>query len=162
GCLDELLELLRKLGWEVAPRAGLPGYAVRPPEGRKAVFVGDLVDRGPKITEVLRLVMELVESGLALCVRGNHDDKLLRKLRGNAVSVTRGREAWLAQLAAEPREFLERVSAFLEGLPSHYVLDGGRLVVAHAGLKEELQGRVSGVVRSFALFGDTTGEKDEF
>ena len=44
----------------------------------------------------------------------------------------------------------------------HYVLDDGRLVVAHAGLKEAYHGRASGRVRSFALYGDTTGETDEY
>jgi protein phosphatase len=42
------------------------------------------------------------------------------------------------------------------------VLDSGKLVVAHAGLREELQGRTSGAVREFALYGETTGETDEF
>ena len=45
---------------------------------------------------------------------------------------------------------------------SHSVLDGGKLVVAHAGMKEEMQGRGSGAVRDFALYGETTGETDEF
>jgi protein phosphatase len=164
GCFDELLELLGLLGYRVSREAdpgGRPAFAVVPPEGRKAVFVGDLVDRGPNVPEVLRLVMGMVEAGTALCVRGNHDDKLLRKLNGHDVRVTHGLGATLEQLAPEPPELLERVRTFLEGLPSHYVLDGGKLVVAHAGLKEELQGRVSGPVRSFALFGDVTGAKDE-
>ena len=45
---------------------------------------------------------------------------------------------------------------------SHYILDEGRLVVAHAGLPERYQGRSSGRVRSIALYGDTDGETDEF
>jgi diadenosine tetraphosphatase ApaH/serine/threonine PP2A family protein phosphatase len=106
--------------------------------------------------------MNLVEAGAALCVRGNHDDKLERKLNGRDVRLTHGLEASLAQLESEPPEFREKVRAFLGTLPSHYVLDGGKLVVAHAGLKRELHGRVSGEVRSFALFGDTTGKKDEY
>ena len=52
--------------------------------------------------------------------------------------------------------------AFLDGLVSHYVLDGGRLVVAHAGLQAEMHGRASAAVRAFALYGETTGETDEF
>ena len=60
-----------------------------------------------------------------------------------------------------PRSATRRPT-FLDGLISHYVLDDGRLVVAHAGLKEEMQGRGSGAVREFALYGDTTGETDEF
>ncbi len=54
------------------------------------------------------------------------------------------------------------MQTFLDGLVSHYVLDDGKLVVAHAGMKEEMQGRGSAKVRDFALYGETTGETDEF
>jgi protein phosphatase len=164
GCLDELIALLQQLGYQVAPQTdadGRPDFAVRPPEGRKTVFVGDLVDRGPNVPGVLRLVMGMVAVGDALCVIGNHDDKLLRKLKGSAVKINHGLAESLAQLEPEPETFKERVRQFLDGLLSHYVFDDGKLVVAHGGLKEELQGRASGRVRSFALYGDTTGEKDE-
>jgi protein phosphatase len=93
---------------------------------------------------------------------GNHDFKLLRHLRGKKVTVTHGLDRTLEQLEPEPAEFKERLRRFLDGLLSHYVLDDGKVVVAHAGLTEELQGRASGKVRSFAMYGDTTGETDEF
>jgi protein phosphatase len=160
GCFDELCELLRQLGYRI--EAGAAGFDVTPPEGRKAVFLGDLVDRGPKVPEVLRLVMPMVERGSALCVPGNHDIKLLRKLRGRDVQITHGLAESLAQLEAQPAEFREKVAAFVDGLVSHYVFDDGRLVVAHAGMKEEMQGRGSGKVREFALYGESTGEIDEF
>ncbi|HEX5834606.1 MAG TPA: polynucleotide kinase-phosphatase, partial [Pyrinomonadaceae bacterium] len=134
----------------------------RHPEGRKAVFLGDLVDRGPKIPEVLKLAMSMTESGAALAVPGNHDSKLMRKLRGRDVQITHGLAESLHQLEREPPEFKQHVADFIDNLVSHYVLDEGRLVVAHAGLKEELQGRGSGKVRDFALYGETTGETDEF
>jgi len=156
GCFDELSELLGQLGYEVE------GAAAAPPEGRKAVFLGDLVDRGPKTPDVLRLVMEMVAAGTALCVPGNHDMKLLRKLRGKDVQITHGLAETLAQLEKEPPEFVQEVAKFLDSLVSHYVLDDGKLVVAHAGMKQEMQGRGSGKVREFALFGETTGETDEF
>jgi protein phosphatase len=163
GCYDELAALLAQLGYEiVSPPADGEDVGVRPPDGRKAVFLGDLVDRGPRIPDVLRIVMGMVESGAALCVPGNHDMKLLRKLRGKDVRITHGLAESLAQLEAEPPEFRERVVAFLDRLVSHYVLDDGRLVVAHAGMKEALQGRGSARVREFALYGETTGETDEF
>lgn len=165
GCFDELVDLLRQLGYSVESHAagGVSGaYSVKPPEGRKAIFLGDLVDRGPKIPEVLRLVMSMVEAGAALCVPGNHDVKLLRKLRGKDVQITHGLAESLEQLDREPAEFRAQVSEFLDELISHYVLDGGRLVVAHAGMREEMQGRGSGRVRDFALYGETTGETDEF
>ena len=132
------------------------------PEGRKAVFLGDLVDRGPDSPAVLRLVMSMVEAGTALCVPGNHDVKLFKALCGRDVKLTHGLAETLAQLEPEPEDFKERLKGFLDGLVSHYVLDDGKLVVAHAGLKEELQGRGSGRVRDFALYGETTGETDEF
>ncbi|NNC04424.1 polynucleotide kinase-phosphatase [Corallococcus exiguus] len=163
GCREELEALLAKLGYQVRPRAdGTPGVDVRPPEGRKAVFLGDLVDRGPDIPGVLRLVMDMVEAGTALCVPGNHEMKLLRKLRGSKVNVSHGIAQTLEQLEKEPPEFHQRVAKFIDGLVSHYVLDDGRLVVAHAGLKESMQGRGSGRVRTFALYGETTGETDEY
>jgi protein phosphatase len=163
GCPDELAALLGRLGYRVEekPEADGGGFVVQPPPGRKAVFVGDLVDRGPNSPAVLRLVMGMVKAGTALCVVGNHDDKLLRKLRGNAVQMTHGLAETLAQLEAESETFKEEVRLFLEGLPSHYLLDDGKLVVAHAGLLEYLHGRDSGRVRSFALYGQTTGKKDE-
>ena len=162
GCRTELEELLTELGY--ALRRDGEGRAVdaEHPAGRRAVFVGDLVDRGPDSPGVLRLVMGMVAAGHALCVPGNHEPKLVRALRGRDVQVTHGLERTLAQLEAEPEEFRRQVEAFCDGLVSHYVLDGGALVVAHAGLKESLQGRSSGRVRSFALYGDTTGETDEF
>jgi protein phosphatase len=164
GCYAELLSLLERLDWRLIhqPDAnGLPALTVEPPPGRRAVFVGDLGDRGPDTPAVYRLVMDLVRRGHALCVMGNHDNKLSRKLRGNAVQLTHGLAGTMEQLAAQPPEFTDEVRTFLDGLVSHYVLDDGKLVVAHAGLREDLQGRVSGKVRSFALFGDTTGESDE-
>jgi protein phosphatase len=164
GCFDELVELLSQLGYRVeAAKDGADGeYHVTPPAGRKAVFLGDLVDRGPKIPHVLRLVMSMVQQETALCVPGNHDVKLLRKLRGKNVQVTHGLAESIAQLEAGPAEFHRQIAEFLDGLISHYVLDDGRLVVAHAGMKAEFQGRGSGRVREFALYGETTGETDEF
>ncbi len=155
GCASELETLLTRLGY-------VDGVH---PEGRTAVFVGDLVDRGPDSPGVLRRVMGMVEAGSALCVPGNHENKLGRLLHGRNVKVSHGLAETVEQLeraeAAEPG-FRERVRTFVDGLVSHYVLDGGRLVVSHAGLPEKYHGRTSGRVRSFALYGDTTGETDEY
>jgi protein phosphatase len=156
GCGDELEELLTLLGYR--PVEGV----WRHPEGRRAIFLGDLVDRGPRVPDVLRIVMGMVEAGTALCVPGNHDEKLKRALQGQRVQVRHGLEQSLEQLERETPEFRERAARFLDGLVSHYVLDGGRLVAAHAGMREEMQGRAAGAVRAFALFGETTGEMDEF
>lgn len=152
GCSSELETLLAKLGYEDGVH----------PEGRTAVFVGDLVDRGPDSPGVLRRVMGMVRSGNALCVPGNHENKLGRHLKGAKVQRTHGLAETVEQLAAEPEEFVREVAEFIRGLVSHYVLDGGRLVVCHAGLPEKYHGRTSGRVRVHALYGDTTGETDEF
>ena len=161
GCFDELVELLKELGYEISTQPD-GEIVVEPPQGRKAIFVGDFVDRGPKVAEVLRLVMGMQKTGAALCVPGNHDVKLVRALQGRNVNPTHGLAESLSQLEEESAEFKTQITEFLNGLVSHYVLDSGKLVVAHAGMKAELQGRASGRVREFALYGETTGETDEF
>ncbi|WP_210576969.1 polynucleotide kinase-phosphatase [Streptomyces sp. GESEQ-4] len=152
GCAAELESLLGKLGYVDGVHA----------DGRTAVFVGDLVDRGPDSPGVLRRVMSMVGSGNALCVPGNHENKFGRYLKGRKVQHTHGLAETIEQMADQSDEFLAQVREFIDGLVSHYVLDGGRLVVCHAGLPEKYHGRTSGRVRSHALYGDTTGETDEF
>ncbi|MEV5077843.1 polynucleotide kinase-phosphatase [Streptomyces sp. NPDC093064] len=152
GCSVELESLLVKLGYIDGAHA----------EGRTAVFVGDLVDRGPDSPGVLRRVMSMAEAGNALCVPGNHENKYGRHLKGRKVQPTHGLAETITQMEGESEEFKARVREFIDGLVSHYVLDGGRLVVSHAGLPEKYHGRTSGRVRSHALYGDTTGETDEF
>jgi polynucleotide kinase-phosphatase len=161
GCAAELRTLLTELGWTLE-YDGDRAVGATHPEGRQAVFVGDLVDRGPDTPGVLRLVMGMVAAGTALCVSGNHEAKLVRALRGARVTVSHGLAESLAQLEGETEEFRASALAFMDGLISHFVLDDGRLVVAHAGLKEAYHGRSSGRVRSFALYGDTTGETDDY
>ena len=157
GCYDELSALLAQIGYKI--ESGPDGPKVAPPDGRKAVFVGDLVDRGPRIPDVLRLVMRMVAEGTALCVPGNHDMKLMKKLKGRDVQMTHGLADSVQQLDKESPEFKQAVIKFLDDLVSHYVFDDGKLLVAHAGMKEEMQGRGSGKVRDFALYGETTGRR---
>ncbi|GAB2831666.1 polynucleotide kinase-phosphatase [Microbacterium insulae] len=162
GCRGELEALLTRLGYDIGRDAQGRAVDARHPGGRRVVFVGDLVDRGPDVVGVLRLAMGMVASGNALAVPGNHEAKLVRALRGAQVTVSHGLEETLAQLAEESAEFREQVAAFCYDLVSHLILDDGKLVVAHAGLKEQYHGRASGRVRAFALYGETTGETDEF
>jgi len=160
GCADELRALLDRLGYVVSGEGD--ALTVVAPHGRKLVFVGDLVDRGPNTPEVLRIAIAAQAAGVGETVQGNHDRKLSRWLEGRKVAVTHGLQDSIDQLAGEPPEFLARVKRFLGNLRSHYWLDGGKLAVVHAGLKEEMIGRGSPAVRDFALFGETTGETDEF
>ncbi len=163
GCADELMELMRRLGYEV----DLDGSGdrrrahVSAPAGRRAVFVGDLVDRGPNSPDVLRIVMAMAESGHGLAVPGNHDVKFVRWLEGRNVKLSHGLEATARQLEGASAGFRARLLEFLSPLPIYVWLDGGALVVTHAGLKEDMIGRDSGEIRSFCLFGDTSGETDE-
>ncbi|GHU56347.1 polynucleotide kinase-phosphatase [Clostridia bacterium] len=158
GCYDELCELLVKLDYVVDKE----NCAAAPPTGRKAVFLGDLCDRGTQNIKTLRLVMNMRKEGNAYCVMGNHDFKLLKYLKGAKVTQTHGLESTVSEFENADEEFLEETKKFLESLISHYVFDDGKLVAAHAGLKEKLQGRGSSKVRNFCMFGETTGETDEY
>ena len=162
GCLDELVELLGRLGYAVTTDAEGRPVDAEHPDGRTVVFVGDLVDRGPSSVGVLRLAMGMTASGNALAVPGNHEAKLIRALDGAKVKATHGLETTLAELERETPEFRRAVRDWCYSLVSHLVLDDGNLVIAHAGLKQAYHGRASGRVRQFALYGDTTGETDEF
>lgn len=156
GCCDELELLLKKLGY------GQMNGIYSNPDGRKAVFLGDLCDRGPKNADVLRLVMDMVKAGNAYAVPGNHDVKLLKYLNGKSVGLTHGMDGTVAELEERGGEFKAEVAAFIDGLVSHYLFDGGKLIVAHAGLKQEYIGRSSSKVREFCLYGETTGETDSY
>jgi protein phosphatase len=163
GCFDELTSLLARLGYAIDPvEPGETLIGARHPEGRRVLFLGDITDRGPRNVDCLRLVMGMCAEGTAHCVMGNHDFKLSRHLRGRDVKLTHGLDLTAAELAACSEAFRRQVGGFVHDLRSHAWLAGGGLVVAHAGLKESMHGRGSAEVRSFAMFGETTGEIDEF
>jgi protein phosphatase len=156
GCCDELETLLATLGYQLKEQTYIH------PEGRKAVFLGDLVDRGDRILDTLNLVQKMVATDNAICVPGNHDYKLLRHLKGQKVTVNHGLDKTLAELESLDETELLSLKTFLYNLVSHYVLDDGRLVVAHAGMKQAYQGRGSAKIRDFAMYGESNGEIDEF
>lgn len=165
GCCDELEALLLKLGYTQEKK-----LLYRPPPGRKAFFVGDLIDRGPRNLDALTVAMNMVQADYAMMVPGNHEAKFVHYLEGKKVQVKHGLEKTVAEFEALLREHSESeqeslkqgLITFLEGLVSHCVLDQGKLVVAHAGMLAKYQGRDSGTVRAFALYGETTGEIDSF
>jgi len=164
GCCTELEELLRLLGYRFDANA-LPDSVWGPglwshPEGRRVVFLGDLADRGPRILDTYRIAAKMIAAGSGLCVPGNHDDKLRRKLLGHEVKISHGIDRSIAELRRNP-QLAEPLLEFITSLPGHLVLDGGMLVAAHGGLKEELHGHDSNTARSFALYGDPTGEIDK-
>ena len=164
GCASELEEQLAALGYAVAwgETLGERSVVVTPPAGRKAVFLGDLVDRGPNAPDCLRIAMSMTAAGTGYCIQGNHERKFGRWLDGRKVTIAHGLQQTIDQYEAADRGFKAAVRPFVDDLRSHLWLDGGRLAVAHAGLKAEMIGRGSGAVREFALYGETTGEIDEF
>ncbi len=161
GCFDELMELFSKLDYKIERNAD-GHFEIQNPENRRAIFLGDLIDRGNKSPDVLRLVMDMVKAQKAFCICGNHDEKLYKFLNGKNVNLNHGLDKTIKQLESTSKEFKTEVKEFLKGLIAHYVLDDGKLVVAHGGLPEEMHGRAAAAVRAFCLFGETTGEIDEF
>lgn len=160
GCFDELVSLLDQLGYRI--ESTQESYKIFHPEGRQIVFLGDLVDRGPKTPEVLRLAMDAVKSNVAFCVLGNHERKLRRALQGHKVKISHGLAESLEQLATETATFRTEVVEFLSRLNFHYVFDDGRLVAAHAGLPEVMHGRHADKVDRFCLYGQTSAATDKF
>ena len=169
GCCGELIILLRELGYRISrdesgQSSALPGevFKVEPPLGRRVIFVGDLVDRGPDTPGVLRLVMSMVAAGQAFCVQGNHDVKFVRWLEGRNVQMSHGLEKSAEQFLPESSGFKDVVKDFLDTLPYQLWLDGGRLVIAHAGIREDMIGQQSSEIRAFCLYGDRGEGRDEF
>ncbi len=158
GCIGELRELLDRLGYARVP-GGSDAYAH--PTGRRLVFVGDLEDRGPASMDVLRLVIATREAGHALLVRGNHDIKFLRWLRGRNVRIGHGLEMTIHQLDAVPqprRDALRKqIEALYEAAPGYLLLDGGRLVVTHGAILDTMIGDWNERIASFCLFADVVG-----
>lgn len=153
GCLAELDQLLTRLGYDSDGRH---------PVGRRLVFLGDLTDRGPESVGVLRRVLPMMEEGRALAVPGNHDVKLDRWLRGHQVKILAGLDITLAEWEelgdAEQRSLGRAFCAHVGRAPPYLWLDGGSLLVSHAGLEEELHGRVGRKVEAFCHFGKVTGK----
>lgn len=160
GCCDELEELLALLGYDFVWDG--QDVAVTPPAGRMLVFVGDLVDRGPRSPDVLRIAMAMAGAGTGLCVEGNHDSKFGRWLSGANVKLSHGLQQSIDQMDGESPAFKAAARNFVSHLPPYLWLDGGKLVVAHAGIRDDMIGRSDGKVRAFALYGDTTGETDGY
>jgi len=159
GCADELRGLLTRLGY--APDAA---GVWRHPAQRLFVSLGDLTDRGPDSIGVLRILIPAVSAGAALYTPGNHCNKLMRYLLGHKVRVGHGLAETVAQLdnlpATERNSLIRAATRMISDAPPYLVLDRGRLVIAHAGIKEWMIGQMSRRIRDFTLYGDVTGELD--
>jgi len=157
GCIDELRELLDRLGYR------LDGDVVRHPEGRTLIFLGDLNDRGPGSIVVWSIALASIDAGTALYVPGNHDSKFARYLMGRNVQLTYGLAETVDELNALPprrRQAVARgIADLLASTPPYRILDQGRLVVAHAGIEEWMIGKVDRHVSAFTRFGEPTGDR---
>lgn len=156
GCFEEFSQLTKKIGysWE----SGIPLH----PGGRILSFVGDITDRGPHSLKVIETVAELVQQNKGIYSPGNHCDKLYRYFKGNNVQVTHGLETTAAEYEALPsserKRIKEKFMTLVNQAPLYQVLDEGKLIVAHAGIKESDIGLESKKVKDFVLYGDITGE----
>ncbi|MCP8615598.1 bis(5'-nucleosyl)-tetraphosphatase PrpE [Salirhabdus salicampi] len=160
GCYEELLALLKKLGYEANDR-GIFAH----PEGRIPVFVGDLTDRGPQSLNVVKLVYNMIKQDKARYVPGNHCNKLYRYFLGNNVQIKHGLETTVAELESISKQEQEGIKQqfieLYEDAPLYLILDKANAVVAHAGIKEEMIGKTGKRVKTFVLYGDITGKTDE-
>ena len=160
GCGDELEILLQKLGYSVTWHGlDLPPETTAP-AGRRAIFVGDLVDRGPRAADSVAIVMAMCDAGQALCVAGNHDVKFRRWLDCGKVSMTHGLQITADDYAGRGADHRVAVSHFIRALPAYLWLDAGRLVVAHAGIQAAMIGHISHKIEHFCLYGDTDNRTD--
>lgn len=158
GCLPELKELTTVLGYQWG--SGIPLH----PENRILGFVGDLTDRGPASLRVAEIVWELViKQKKALYTPGNHCNKLYRFFLGNKVQIKHGLETTVAEyesLYKEDKESIrKKFMELYEKSPLYLVLDNQKLIIAHAGIKQEYIGKTHSKVKEFVLYGDITGEK---
>lgn len=157
GCYQELLLLLKKLGYSMINN--IPIH----PNGRKLAFVGDAMDRGPFSLKTIKLMFHLQDEGQLIYAPGNHCDKLYRYFKGNKVQLQYGIETTLAELnflsVKDKEYFTKRYIKFFEALNLYHSLDDGNLIIVHAGIREDLIGTsYSNKLRSFVLYGDATGE----
>lgn len=155
GCFEEFKQLTNNLGYEWVN--GCPFHT-----DRKVAFVGDITDRGPQSLKMVELVYSIVmDHKSGYYVPGNHCNKLYRFFLGRKVQVTHGLETTVAEYEElskkEQNEIREKFIRLYEASPLYHVLDDRKLVIAHAGIKEDYIGRQGEKVKTFVLYGDITG-----
>ncbi|MGV3466738.1 MAG: bis(5'-nucleosyl)-tetraphosphatase PrpE [Heyndrickxia sp.] len=157
GCFSEFQQLTIQLGYNWTE--GVPVH----PNGRYLAFVGDLTDRGPESLKVVDIVYQLWKNENAYYVPGNHCNKLYRYFLGNKVQVTHGLETTVAELSVctdqQRRHYKQIFMEMYENSPLYLQLDEKKLVIAHAGIREDYIGKMNSKVKTFVLYGDITGEK---
>ena len=158
GCFLELTRLFERLGYRW--QENIPVH----PNGRIPVFLGDLTDRGPASLAVIELVHALIMKNMAYYAPGNHCNKLYRFFLGRKVKIANGLETTVVEYDLLPPRAQKRIRhkfmELYESAPLYLLLDDGKLVVAHAGIREDYIGEYHEKVKTFVLYGDITGEKN--
>ncbi|WP_339228769.1 bis(5'-nucleosyl)-tetraphosphatase PrpE [Oceanobacillus sp. FSL K6-2867] len=159
GCFDELQSLFKALDYEQK------GDIFVHQNNRIPVFLGDITDRGPNSIAVIELVYQMVANHKkALYVPGNHCNKLYRYFLGNNVQQKHGLETTVAEYEALPareQKFVQKQFLTLyEQAPLYLQLPELNVIIAHAGIKENLIGRTDKKAKTFVLYGDISGEFD--
>lgn len=156
GCFDEFKHLTQELGysWE----SGIPLHHAN----RILCFVGDITDRGPNSLGMIEVVWKLWKKGVAYYVPGNHCDKLYRYFIGRKVQITHGLETTVSELGElsvkKANMYKKMFIELIESSPLYQILDDGKLVIAHAGIRTDYIGKYNKQVKTFVLYGDITGE----
>ncbi|WP_066054889.1 bis(5'-nucleosyl)-tetraphosphatase PrpE [Robertmurraya korlensis] len=158
GCFEEFKLLTIHLGYEWINDC--PFHS-----DRKLAFVGDITDRGPQSLKMVELVYSIVmDQQSGYYVPGNHCNKLYRFFLGRNVQVTHGLETTVAEYEElgkkEKSEIREKFIRLYESSPLYLVIDDQKLVIAHAGIKEEFIGKQGEKVKTFVLYGDITGKSN--
>ncbi len=161
ACFEELIELLKKLGYKKNS-----DQLYEHPDGRRLVFLGDIMSRGPYSLESMMVVMRQVKYGLAYMIDSNHGWKIARWLDGRPVSLKHGDEKVEAEFieyehqnGQEKTIFLKNeIKNFLLQAPSHIVFSYNkeRVVAVHAGIKDEFIGQENNKIKNYCRYGDVT------
>ena len=155
GCHKLLTELLTQLGYQKAPQQ----HHYAHPGGRRAIFVGDIMDRGTENLKVLDLVYDMCRYNSAWYVPGNHCNKFFRYLGGSTVTVNEGLEQTVAEFTAltigDQQKYRMKFCHLYAQAPPYLLLDHGRLVVVHAGITPYYLGRTDRKVWDICLYGPT-------
>jgi hypothetical protein len=161
GHADALLTLLRQLGY--AKQKGV----YRHPE-RQAIFLGDFIDRGPKIRETLEIVRPMIDSGAALAVMGNHE---LNALAFHTPDPEKPGDYLRPHNEKNSNQHAETVRQVPAGELASYLewfrtlplwLDLGALRVVHACWDETRMAKISGPVTDEFLYSACSPRGDLF
>lgn len=159
GCYDEMLQLLKTLGYEQQNDLYIH------PAGRRLISVGDIMSRGPKSIATMQFWLKQTEANLSFMTDSNHGWKIARWLRGQQVTLNHGDELVEQEFIAyeqshsaeETTDLKKRFAHMLLNAPSHYILtqnDRTKAIVTHAGIKDHYISKQSKVISDFCRYGD--------